>query len=534
MRHHSRRAILLASLIACGRDRAAPDAAAADAAPDAGPIVTQPTNILGNGGFEHGLVGYGEFVQPDGNNDYGFFLATAAHGGSYALEIRCLGASCGSDAGHRAFVVTNPFHMPANQDYKLVFWAKCAPGADAFWYTESASVPYLSRPIACTGDWARNEVMFTSAGDREGSFYYFNRSAGSLFVDDAVLTYADGTVPVHTVRHHGDRAAKVDASKLVVDGKPFLALGFFHVPYDELPAVAAIRGTNVVTAAGGYSLEDCFNTDRPPYADRAYELGLAVVPNLTETARLGIPAVVGDAVQTYGSHLANIGFYLADEPDLDHYQYSLIPPATLAAERAAAHATSALPLVADLQHAHYDPPAIDQPYQDGEDIYGSEPYQEDTSGIAQTFTVFGTMTPRPVWIFDDNHADASTVVAKAYYGAIRGAVGLVYFDWASLDAANRAADAQAIGELSQLADVIFAADATSEVTATAGIAFIARRAGGKTYVLAVNPTAQPIQATFAAAGATAIDVMFENRTLAATGGAFTDTFAKLSRHVYVW
>lgn len=57
-------------------------------------------------------------------------------------------------------------------------------------------------------------------------------------------------------------------------------------------------------------------------------------------------------------------------------------------------------------------------------------------------------------IFDDDHADVSTVVPNAYYGTILGANGLAYFTWDGLDAANGAADAQAIGELAQLTPAI--------------------------------------------------------------------------------
>jgi hypothetical protein len=502
-----------------------------------GPITTHPTNILANGGFELGMMCFGEYVQPDGNNDYGFFLSTDAHGGQYALELRCIGPSCASSFNGRAFVVTQAFHTPASQAYKLTFWSKCDAGADAFWYTESASTPYLSQPIQCTGAWVSNEVHFTAqAMEGEATFYFYNHSTGSLLLDDVVLTYEDGTVPAHTVKYPGVRDVVTKPDRIEVDGKPYLALGFFNVPYDALPQVAAIKGANLVTTLGSTALADCFNTDREPYADRARALGLDVMPDLTTTARLGVPEVFPAVMEAFAPHLANVGFYLADEPDQAYYKYSLIDPKVMASERAAAHTKSNLPLLADLQHAHYDPPAVDQPFQDSEDIYGSEPYQEDASGITQTFAVFGTMTKRPVWIFDDNHTDVTTVVPKAYYSVILGATGVVYFDWPSLDDQNKQADAQAIGELSQLSDAIFASDVTKDVTAPAGIAFIARKLAGKTYVIAVNPTAQPIQGSFTVSGlggATGT-VMFESRTVTAGGGAFSDSFAALSRHVYVF
>src|SRR3569623_1670272 len=344
-------------LAACGSSghHASPDGAL-DAAPDAGPIVTHPTNILGNGGFELGIVGWGEFVQPDGNGYYGFFLSSDAHSGTYALELRCVGPSCAADFNNRAFIITNPFHMPASQAYTLTFWAKCPAGGDAFFYTESSATPNLVQTISCTGDWAQNTVAFTSLPmDRDGTFYFYNHSPGSLLLDDVALAYANGPLPDHVLAHPGSRGAHLDGGRLVVDGQP---------------------------------LVDVFNDGREPYAERAYDLGLSVVPNLTETARLGVPDVFPRIMTAYGSHLANVTFYLADEPDQAFYKYSLIDPAVMQQEGAAAHTVSPLPLVAELQHAHYDPPSVDKPFEISEDIYASEPYQDDASGITQSFAVF--------------------------------------------------------------------------------------------------------------------------------------------------
>jgi hypothetical protein len=483
------------------------------------------------------MMCFGEYVQPDGNGDYGFYLSSTAHSGKYSLEMRCIGPSCATDFNNRAFVITQGFHTPASKAYKLVAWSKCDAGADAFWYTESGAMQYMSQPLKCTGDWAENEIHFTT-NDKGGdaTFYFYNHSKGSLFLDDLVLTYEDGTVPEHTVKYPGTRSVVTKPDRLEVDGKPYLALGFFNVPYDELPKVAAMKGANVVTTLGSVAVADCFNTDRGPYADRAHELGLDVMPDTTTTARLSAPEVFPAVMDAFAPHLANIGFYLADEPDQAFYKYSLVDPKVMQAEVAAAHTKSQLPFLADLQHAHYDPPAVDQPFQDSEDLYGSEPYQEDLSGIVQTFNVFGAMTKRPVWIFDDNHADVSTVVPKAYFSVMSGATGVLYFDWPSLDDKNRTADAQAILELSTLADVFFATDVTKNITPPAGVSVIGRQSGGKTYVIAVSTTKGDVQASFTVTGlgdATG-NVMFENRTVSAAKGTFSDSFSGISRHVYVF
>ncbi|HVY45618.1 MAG TPA: hypothetical protein VHB21_07045 [Minicystis sp.] len=349
-----------------------------------------------------------------------------------------------------------------------------------------------------------------------------------------VLTYEDGTVPAHTVKYPGARDVKATPAGLTVDGKPFYALGFFDVPFENLGDVAAIQGANTVVWGGS---ADCFNTDQEVYADKAYDLGLSTVPDFTTTARLATPDVFPAVMKRFANHRAHVALYLADEPDQGYYQYSLIDPAVLAMETMAAHQATTLPLTADLQHAHYDPPAIDEPFSGAVDIYSSEPYGDSLAGVTQSFVVFGQMAPRAVWLFDDTgHTDPTNVVPKAWYGAILGGRSQVYFAWGGGDMGNLAAESQAIGELAQLTDVIYATDTSSDVTAPQGIAFIGRRSGGKTYVIAVNPTTQPITGSFGVKhlAATTGKVLFESRDVAVSGGSFSDTFPPVSRHVYAF
>jgi hypothetical protein len=130
------------------------------------------------------------------------------------------------------------------------------------------------------------------------------------------------------------------------------------------------------------------------------------------------------------------------------------------------------------------------------------------------------------------------IVPKAYWAAISGATGIVYFNWDyfKADPAKLAAATQAFAELKQLNSVIFAANVDSQVTAPSGIGAIARSLKDSVYILAANPVSTPVQGMFLApelkAGAQ-ISVMFENRTITSQAGGFTDSFSGVSRHVYV-
>jgi hypothetical protein len=190
-----------------------------------------------------------------------------------------------------------------------------------------------------------------------------------------------------------------------------------------------------------------------------------------------------------------------------------------------------------LQQAHYSPPMVDQPYAPAMDVYMSEPYGVSFSGITQTKTVFATMTSRPIWLAEDDSDGSALIVPKAYYGFTNGGTGLFFFTWGgfSTDGTLPAAT-QALTELSSLSSVITSTDVTSSVTAPPGISFIARSAGGKTYILAVNPMATNVTGPFSFAPLTAgqmVTVQFETRTVTASAGSFTDTFTGISRHVYV-
>jgi hypothetical protein len=83
---------------------------------------------------------------------------------------------------------------------------------------------------------------------------------------------------------------------------------------------------------------------------------------------------------------------------------------------------------------------------------------------------------------------------------------------------------------------MFATNVNSQVTAPAGIGAIARSLNGSVYILAANPTATLVQGMFLNPGlqaGTQVSVMFENRTIPAQAGGFTDSFSGVSRHVYV-
>lgn len=547
---HSGACLLLLLLAACSSTSdSSPDASTdastgadqstsdADAGPEP-PIVTHPTNILNNGGFEDGLMCYGQYEWGmDSSNvgtGYAFSLSTKSHGGTYALQMSCVNApDCGFPA--KAAVEANGFFTAPNQTYDVTIWSNCPPGDNGFFYTPTVPSGSFTSAFACTGDWAKNTFSFTTTAT-DDSVYYALYYAGTqtLLLDDLVITLGDGTVPEQTIKHPGTRNVKVQGTSYQVDGAPYIPLGFYGIPASAL-AQAKQAGANAVA----WGDPGCYNTSAERYADAAYEAGIDLVPESSTTARLATPSVFPRVMTDFGHHLSEVAWYLDDEPDLpgSAVVYEPITPGVLASEYAAIHGASTLPAAVMLQQAHYSPPAVDQPYAPAMDVYMSEPYGSSLAGITQTQTVFSTMTPRPVWLAEDDSDGAALIVPKAYYGFTSGATGLFFFTWGAFVAdGTLAAATQALTELSSLSPVITSTDVTSSVTAPSGVSFIARSYGGKTYVLAVNPSATNVTGAFSIASLTqgqTVTVQFESRTIAAAAGSFTDTFTGVSRHVYV-
>jgi hypothetical protein len=504
------------------------------------PSVADGVNILNNGGFETGLMCYTNWVWSETGQDYvgdyKFALSNDAHSGAYSLEMSCAaGADC-----EKAAIDSDNIFTPPGQTYTLSLYSKCPVGQWSLVYIPGMANGDFSAYLTCNGNWAFNTMNFTT-GSSATQFHFaiYAYDVGSVQVDDIVLTYANGTVPQQTVLHPGVRNVGVSGQTLTVDGEPYMALGFFEVPYEDLAAVAA-TGANTVQALGGTAGAGCFNTAaQPSYLDRAYELGLGLLPESSTTARLGVPAVYPTVMPQFAPHLANIAWFMDDEPDQADVPWYYIPGPTFVAEYNAAKPQTSLPLMADFQRAAAGGAYAlgqDAPYAPGVDMWMAEPYGTDFSRVNNAVNVFNSLQRRPIWLAQDA-IDAGLLAPKAYWAVINGATGIIYFTWSALesDSAKLAAVQQVFGELNGLKNAVFGLDLGALVSAPPGVGYMARYNQGTTYIFAVNPTAATAQGNFTVQGLAAgqqVTVLFENRTITASAGAFSDSFQGVSRHVY--
>jgi hypothetical protein len=497
--------------------------------------VGQQQNILNNGGFETGLMCYSTNIWSQTGQpyvgDYQFLISNDSHSGANSLEINCAGPDC-----LKAAIISDRIQTPPGQSYKLSLYAKCPAGRLAAVYVPGTLGGDTFQYVTCNDAWAPNQVTFTAGpGATDFFFYIYNRDISWVRIDDVVLTYADGTVPQQPVLHSGTRNVRISGQTVQVDGAPYFAKGFFDVAYDDLP-LAVAAGANTVNGLGINMAANCFNTWRENYLDRAYDLGLNFVPTSTTTARLGVPTVFPTALSSFAPHLANILWFLADEPDQSLVPAWFIPAPTFLAEYQTAKPNVSLPIMADFQRAAWSTVADTQPYVGSVDVWMAEPYGPDFSTVNHAVNTFNTLSRQPIWLAQDD-IDANLIVPKAYWAAISGATGIIYFYWDTFKAnpAKLSAATQAFKELGQLNNVIFAANANSQVTPPPGIGAMARSWNGSMYIIAANPTANVVQGTFLNPGlqaGTQVSVLFENRTITAAAGGFTDTFSGVSRHVY--
>jgi len=501
------------------------------------------SNILNNGGFETGLMCYQDWIwsytYQDYKGDYKFALSSDAHSGAYSLEIACKGTDC-----MRAAIYSDniPITTPG-QSYKISLYSKCPANTYDFVYVPDTATGNVGQTLTCNGNWAPNTLTFqTDPAATTFFFYIFNADVSWLHVDDVAVTYTDGTAPAHVIQHPGLRSVGISGQNFMVDGKPYLSLGYTGVEYSDLPQAAA-NGANTINGFGSNGPASCFNTGQPDYLDRLYNLGMNFIPDSTTTARLMAPPVFTPAVQTFAPHLAVLGWSLADEPDEIEISFNYIPPTTLGAEYTYAKTATSLPLTFNSQHAGYYAADNLQPYAASADFWMAEPYGSDFDSVVNAVSVFNTNKPQPIWLYQDA-IDATLIVPKAYWAIINGVTGIHYFDWDGFkaDGNKMAATKQVFTELNTLKSAIFGTKYDSSVTATAGIGTMARYdpATDAFYLLTVNPllsgNVSNIQANFSVQGlraGTAVTVMFENRTITSVAGGFSDAFTGASRHVYL-
>ncbi len=93
---------------------------------------------------------------------------------------------------------------------------------------------------------------------------------------------------------------------------------------------------------------------------------------------------------------------------------------------------------------------------------------------------------------------------------------------------------QVASEVESFVPILLSVDATPAATTTGGswLNWMVKQYGGHTYIFAVNNGKSNRTASFTVPGATSVQAVNESRSLALTGGTFTDSFSSLGIHFY--
>jgi hypothetical protein len=291
---------------------------------------------------------------------------------------------------------------------------------------------------------------------------------------------------------------------------------------------------NTVVALGGVNTYDCFNTEQGSYLDKAYSAQINAAPDSTFTARLDEPGVYREVMDEFSHHKAIISWFLVDEPDQADVAWYHISPSTLISEYNEAAEHTVLPIFSDMQRT-WDPDAVNlmKSYAPSMDMWMAEPYGTDFRSLERKVQVLKDADTKPIWLAQ-NAISQDLIVPKAYWAIINGARGIIYFTWDDFKDQGKLDEAeQAFDELSQLEEAIFGNDLGLLISVDQDIGFIGRSTDDAHYIIAVNPDTVSKEATFTSSLLNdTVTVMFESRTIDASSGSFTDTFAGRSRHVY--
>src|SRR5262249_13316926 len=152
----------------------------------------------------------------------------------------------------------------------------------------------------------------------------------------------------------------------------------------------------------------------------------------------------------------------------------------------------------------------------------------DFNGVANEVNLLNSLRKLPIWFAEDD-IDANLIGPKAYYSIVKGATGVAFFTWDNFkaDPAKFAAANQTLKELGQLKDAIFGDDLSTSVLAPGTLNYQVRYANNSLYIISVNIDPTVLPAKFQVPGliaGTQVQVMFENRTITASDGFFTDSF----------
>jgi SAM-dependent methyltransferase len=432
-------------------------------------------------------------------------------------------------------------------------------------------LPGLALNLRVTGEAvdARREVAVDESGTVEATFATEAWPVGQYtlvtVLQDGARELARDRRTVVVMPPPTGSEVVVDAEGITyVDGEPFLPLGLYHVSEpvaDLITAQNAGMGLPPLTletmlddvAARGFN---CFvrgwGMPSRPFLDLAHARGLKVMPEIG-----GMSAeAVREAVRAGRDHPALLLWYGVDEPGGERLQHSLDVRAVFTEE------DPHHPVGAALNNPGVMPEAAR-----ALDVLMPDPYPVPRAPFSMV-TVFTHAAERArapgqsLWVVPQAFAvhgvwreptpeELRNMTYQALVGGARGLIWYAYYTTEANEAFGMPRNPQRKqwwypetplwdyhaglnSELLALRDVILAPGGEPLLTSDDAVRALLRRTTTRTVVLAVNTTPDPRDARITLPSGTQgeVEVLGEERTVAAEESALADRFEGLAVHVY--
>ena len=388
-------------------------------------------------------------------------------------------------------------------------------------------------------------------------------------------TLARSRMPLHVHGPHPNEVRIDRELNTLINGRPFLPVGFYSVPTQYLQQMAEAGYSVVLTYSSG--------TDHlRKYLDEAARVGLkAVVHTPALWFGKGGDKKLTEAVSALRDHPALLGWYLIDEPNLKR-------KGTAPADLARLYA-----LMQKLDPYHptftvYCRPEEFAAYKDTHDVFMCDPYPVGNRPLTfvAKWAELGKKAMRgekPIHIVPQSFGSekgpqvhwhlptAAEEICMGYLAFVHGAKALFYYRFDVQQYDKSLADQgkwpwptigylpelrpetwggfEKLGpQLKRLAPIILSPEPEAKITVTPeepALHVALREHQGTRYLIAVNPHEEAIDAQITVEGLTAKAIQrlpegsagpaagaVPEKRIAVTSGAFRDRFGKLAVHIY--
>jgi hypothetical protein len=490
------------------------------------PIPVRP-NMIPNPDFELGLQGWGSWGNWDGGS-YTFGTADGenAYSGRYSAAIFC-------NRKGRGGIMTAPILMPVTGKYALTFWAKASEASEIMYGLEGSGFSRYRRTPVGT-EWQRIEMQVPVDAGKRLRVYLMSVGAGTVYLDEVTLVGDQMPAPVAaTAAGLKPRKVECRGDVLLVDGKPFFAIGIYRAAPNDLAGTA-------FNCIPGWDSSD------QATLDACAQAGIYMLPDLSGLMRGHLPQQAALCIRDLMNHPAVLAWYVCDEPD--HAAWT-VPPDEMELARKVLRA-------ADPYHPTC---AVVMPwaesnlygYADCVDILMADPYPIGTkkptnfSSVTRANDIMrrATKFSKPTWSVIQGTAQATPEeeTAVVYLSITHGARGVLFWEYADAHK-NPAVWKQIVTlaeEMRQLTPALTSPDTSQPATAdNDAISVLAKQAPDGITVIAVNGSDAPatgVQITVPGLGTKIGKRLLEataGLAIKATNGTLSDDFAPYERHVY--